>query len=240
MNPWDRPDRLPEEEDANRLYPEPDVVTMRTNRLRMAPAAVLGGLMVALALWQWWTVGDMVDWALSGPRLAAGRFETLLLHMFAHGGLVHLCFNTVALLAFTPPVMQRLGPPGGRAFAAYGALFLASGLAGAALWLAINPASMVPMLGASGAIFGLLGFILRQPDPYAPPAPLISAASRRAVWEWIKLHLILFAIVLGPSLLLGGQASFGLAWEAHLGGFIAGMLLCGPIGRWARAQEGIA
>ena len=199
-------------------------------RRRRIPAIMLAVPMVVAFVWLLWDQGSMIDWAISGPRLAEGRYELIVLHMFAHGGLIHIAFNLSVLAALGPAVMERLGPFGPRSLAGFMVLFLGSGIGGAVLWLAINPSGTVPMLGASGAIFGLLGFLMRHPDPQGKPAALLSPQLARAFTEWIKLHIPLIALFAIPILL--GAENFGLAWEAHLGGFIAGVLLCGPVFSW--------
>lgn len=218
------------EPEAPPLFQPETYVDPLIKRNRRIPAIVLAVPMVIAFVWLLWDQGSMIGWAISGPRLAEGRFELLFLHMFAHGGLMHIVFNLSVFAALGPAIMERLGPLGPRSFMGFMALFFGSGLAGAALWLAINPASTVPMLGASGAIFGLLGFLMRHPDPHGVPAALLSPQLARAFVEWIKLHIPLIALFAIPLLL--GAENFGLAWEAHLGGFIAGLLLCGPILAW--------
>ncbi len=218
------------DEDREALFAEPMYVDEALKRERLVPPLLLSLPMIAAFVWLWWSDGSMTRWAVSGPQLAAGNYETILLHMFAHGGLAHIAFNIMALLAIGPAVMERLGPLGARSISGFLLLFLGCGLAGMALWLVINPASEIPMLGASGAIFGLLGAILRQPDPQLPPAPLLSKAMGKAVVAFVRLHIPLLIIFAIP--LLFGSGFFGLAWEAHLGGFVAGLLLAGPITAW--------
>ena len=92
----------------------------------------------------------MIGWALSASTLGEGRYETLLLHMLAHGGPMHILMNSAALLSLGPLLIARLGPPPA-GWLRFGAVFVLSGLAGAALYLAIHPAGQVPMLGASGS-----------------------------------------------------------------------------------------
>ncbi|RNJ62258.1 MAG: rhomboid family intramembrane serine protease [Porphyrobacter sp. IPPAS B-1204] len=220
----------PEPQAEDLFHPE-TYVDAAIRRQRRIPAMVLAVPMVIAFVWLMWTEGSMIGWAVSVPRLGEGQFALIVLHMFAHGGLMHIAFNLVALAALGPAVMERLGPLGLRSFAAFMVQFFGSGLGGVAVWLAINPTSEVPMLGASGAIFGLLGYLMRQPDPQDQPVPLIGPQLGRAFVEWVKLHLPLLAIFIIPVLL--GGSNFGLAWEAHLGGFLAGMLLCRPIWAWS-------
>lgn len=219
------------EEEENSLFREPPYVDEATRRKRLVPAVLLATPMIIAFVLTFFAGDGMNAWAISGPRLAQGQFETIALHMFAHGGIAHIVFNSMALFAFAPAVMERLGPLHFKSLSAFLALFFGCGLAGMALWLAINPNSEIPMLGASGAIFGLLGFVLRKPDPFGPIIPIVSREMRAALIEWVKLHLPLVAIFIVPVLL--GSEFFGLAWEAHLGGFVAGLLLCGPILKWS-------
>ena len=219
------------EQSADLLFQPETYVDAAVQRNRRIPGMVLAAPMVIAFLWLLWEQGSMIAWAVSGPQLAAGKFELIVLHMFAHGGLMHIVFNLSALAALGPAVMERLGPLAARSFAAFLLLFFGSGLGSLAAWLALNPASDVPMLGASGAIFGLLGFLMRQPDPHGQPVPLFSAQLGRAFVEWVKLHVPLIALFAIPMIFGGG--SFGLAWEAHLGGFLAGLVLCAPIHRWS-------
>ena len=197
--------------------------------LQLVPALILAvPMIIAFGFWGL-DRGGMADWAVSRAGLAAGDYQLVALHMFAHGGLVHLAFNVVALFALGPAVMQRLGRLSLRSFAAFLVLFLLSGVAGLGAWLAFP--HDVPMLGASGAIFGFLGFILRQPDPDKAPIALFSREMTQAFVVLLKLHLPLLAIFAIPLLL--GAGYFGLAWEAHLGGFVAGLLTHGVVMRLA-------
>lgn len=219
------------DQSAETLFQPETYVDPAIRMQRRIPGIVLAVPMGIAFIWMLWDRGSMIGWAVSGPRLAEGRFELIVLHIFAHGGLLHIIFNLSALAVLGPAVMERLGPLSPRSFTAFIALFLVSGLGGMAVWLMLNPASTVPMLGASGAIFGLLGFLMRHPDPQGVPAPLLSPQLGRAFFEWFKLHIPLLALFALPVLL--GGAHFGLAWESHLGGFLAGMVLCKVIWAWS-------
>jgi len=224
-----RQNDTPERSAAPLFQPE-TYVDAATRQRRRVPGMALMAPMIIAFVWMMWEHGSMIAWAVSPSRLSEGRFELIVLHIFAHGGLLHIAFNMVALAVLGPVVMERLGPLRLRSFFAFMVLFFGAGLGGFAFWLALNQNSEIPMLGASGAIFGLLGFLMRQPDPQGVPVPLFSPQLARAFVEWIKLHvplLVLFAIPL-----LFGASNVGLAWEAHLGGFIAGLLLCGPLLWW--------
>ncbi len=165
----------------------------------------------------------MTSWGVSGSALAEGRYETVALHMFAHGPIFHILMNMVALVAIGGPLVARLGA----APAAWGrflAFLVLSGLAGMACFLAMHPHGTVPMVGASGAIYGLLGLLLRLPPESGPLLSLRTERMRKAVVQLLKDNFWLFVLLLLPAL-LAGQG--GLAWEAHLGGLLFGLFV-GP------------
>lgn len=147
---------------------------------------------------------------------------TPLTAAFLHGGVLHLVFNLVILLYIG---RQLEGPLGSRAMAV---LLLAGAYAGAlAHWLA-DPQSSVPMIGASGAISALIAvFALIFSRSQAPAIGPIPSHWVRALW--------LAAAWIGIQLLIGfaGGAGFGaIAIWAHVGGFVAGLILARPLLRW--------
>lgn len=139
---------------------------------------------------------------------------TILSSMFLHGGLAHLGGNMLMLSLFGGDVEDALG----RARAL--ALYLLAGIAGALAQIAAtawsgDPAAMqVPMVGASGAIAGLLAAYL----VLCPRARVLRLAFAGA---WVLLQLL--------SVVLGGNP--GVAFVAHVGGFAAGLLLVRLLGR---------
>lgn len=155
--------------------------------------------------------GSFVPFALT-PLTAA----------FLHGGVLHLAFNLVVLLYIG---RQLEGPLGAKAM---GVLLVAGAYAGAlAHWLA-GPQSAVPMIGASGAISALIAvFALIFSRSETRPIGPIPSHWVRAIW--------LAAAWIGVQLLLGfaGGGEFGaIAIWAHVGGFVAGLILARPLLRW--------
>lgn len=156
------------------------------------------------------------DW---GFVPVAPRLETFFTSMFMHGGLGHLAGNMLFLWIFGDNVEGRLGHLG------YLLAYLASGLAAVILFRGLAPASTVPLVGASGAIFGVEGFYF-----LAFPRNQV----RIVYWiliigsAWIPARLVLGAYfvlnllyTLTPQRGMGG----GVAYAAHVGGFGAGLLL---------------
>jgi membrane associated rhomboid family serine protease len=184
-----------------------------------APALVLIGAFVVVAFSEIFT-GGPARWGLSGQAISEGRWFTIGTHMFAHAGLYHLLMNCSGLLALTPVVFQRFGR-GVSGWLRYGGLYGLSGLVAAATYLALHPTGTIPMVGASGAICGLWGAVTRigENGVFVP-------IRSRQVWLQIKAFVInnaiLFGILLVLVLMSGGKG--GLAWEAHVGGFVFGLL----------------
>jgi len=147
------------------------------------------------------------------PRIPAAL--TLLTSMFLHAGLFHLLGNMLYFWIFGNNVEDFLGP------ARFILFYLFSGLGAALTHIAFNPSSQVPMVGASGAIAGVLGgyFLLY---PRARVDTLIF------LFVFIRVVPVPAALVLGFWFLaqflnigLGG----GVAWFAHIGGFLVGAVL---------------
>lgn len=148
--------------------------------------------------------------------------EALLSSMFLHGGWMHLLGNMVFLWVFGDNIEDLLG------HSRFLAFYLACGVAAALLQFAINPASRVPMVGASGAIFGVMG-------AYAVKFP----HARISMVGWFiilfSFELPAWAVMLyflGVNLFSGIGAIAdvmnergGTAFFAHLGGFAAGVAL---------------
>lgn len=145
------------------------------------------------------------------PLLAAERPWTFVTYMFLHGGALHLAFNLLALFMFGGPVEDRFGT---RSFIGF---YLLCGMSGALLSLLLVQGFAIgtPIVGASGAIYGVLvAFAWHWPDApiYIFPLPVPIPA------KW------LVTFVFAVSLLLAVPGGGGVAHLAHLGGMIAGFL----------------
>lgn len=183
-----------------------------------APAYVLIALFIAVFIAEM-TGSGPADWGLSAQALAEGRWQTIPAHMAAHAGLMHMLMNGSFLLGVTPVVMIRFGV-GPSGWLRYAGLFLVSGLLGAAFYLALHPTGAVPMVGASGAICGLWGAAARI-GPEGEILPIRSGQVWGQVKAFAKMNLVLFSLLFVLVWISGGEG--GLAWEAHLGGFLFGL-----------------
>jgi membrane associated rhomboid family serine protease len=192
--------------------------------LQAAPAYAVVAVCIAVFLYGVFT-GDSTrggiqwDWGLSAAALAEGRWYTLASHMVTHAGLMHLLMNTSFLLAITPVIMARFGV-GPSGWLRFGILFLISGLLGAAFYLALHLNSAVPMVGASGAICGLWGAASRI-GPEGEIVPIRSGPVWIQIKAFARMNVILFAFIFFLTWVSGSVG--GLAWEAHLGGFLFGL-----------------
>ncbi len=144
---------------------------------------------------------------------------TIFTSMFMHGGLFHIAGNMLYLWIFGNNVEDTLGH--GRFLIFY----LASGVAAALAQTAVGPDSTVPMVGASGAVSGVLGaYLLLFPRAFVTTLIILGF-----FWRLVQVPAVVvlgFWIVLQVLNGLGSfGASGGVAFFAHIGGFVAGMAL---------------
>lgn len=190
-------------------------------------AQVPGWILLALCwiAWLWFVIEgrSMAEWGISAATLAQGRYETLLLTMFAHAGLLHLGMNSAVLASLAPVTVSAMGG-GQRGALPFFAFYLLAGLAGSLLYVGFNPGGTIPAVGASGAISGLIGFVARL-GTHGRLLPLLGRELATRIWDFLKANLILIALFALPALFGGGGIM--IAWEAHLGGFLFGLLTAG-------------
>ena len=186
--------------------------------IRILPIAITGAL---VAIWLLYPQATMNSWALSGQSLRQDGLRPLLLHMAAHGGLLHLLMNAAGLIVLSAPLIASLGRSP-IAFARYSYLLIGSGLLGGALFLAVHPTGSSSMLGASGAIFGLLGALTRINPSTGQVVPLKSMRTWLLAKLFVREHAVVLAVFAVITFLTGSSA--GIAWEAHLGGLLFGLL----------------
>ncbi len=153
--------------------------------------------------------------------ITAGDGLTLLTSMFLHGGWLHIIGNMLYLWIFGNNIEDRLGP------IRFVVFYLLTGAAASVLQIIIDPASSTPMIGASGAIAGVLGgYIVLY--PHARVVTLVF------IFFFVQVVSIPAVILLGwwfviqlfnGVLSLGDYTSGGVAFFAHVGGFVAGVIL---------------
>jgi membrane associated rhomboid family serine protease len=156
---------------------------------------------------------------------------TLVTYAFLHAGWEHVIFNTLWLLVFGSPVLQRFG------LARFSVFFAATAAGAALLHALVNPTDVSVLVGASGAVSGLTAAALRfaftgpgfglgyGPAAMRLPAPPLGEALRDRrvmvfVAVWFGLNLLA-----GLGIPVSGATDVRIAWEAHVGGFLAGLIL---------------
>src|SRR3569833_2303409 len=149
-------------------------------------------------------------------------------YMALHGDWTHLAINCLWLLAFGPIVARRFGAP------LFLLFFLVCGVIGAGLFLVFGWGGPEPVVGASAAISGLMGagirllpgrFAWAQPGE-APLMPLLSRPVLSFSAVWMVMNIVVGTLGLG--MVPEGQS---VAWQAHMGGYLAGLLLAGAFDR---------
>ncbi|MCH8920406.1 MAG: rhomboid family intramembrane serine protease [Chloroflexi bacterium] len=170
---------------------------------------------------------QLVDW-LESPSVVEEP-STVVTSMFIHGGWLHLIGNMLFLWVFGDNVEDAMG------HVRYLVFYLLAGLAATALQVFIDQESLIPMVGASGAIAGVLGAYLVL-YPRATVSVVIPLLWFFGAFPVPAAFLIIFWFLLQ---LLSGVASLGaaagvtegIAFWAHVGGFIAGVVLVGAFRR---------
>lgn len=143
-------------------------------------------------------------------------------NMFLHGGWLHIILNMWTLWIFGPAVEDRLGS------ARFLVFYLMAGIAASLAHAFVNGSSVIPALGASGAISGVLGCYVRM----FPFARLMMIIPVLFIPLFFEVYAIFFAffwlvtqIIPGIISLLIPSDGGGIAWWAHIGGFVGGWLL---------------
>lgn len=146
---------------------------------------------------------------------------TVLTSMFMHGGWMHLIGNMLFLWVLGDNVEDVLG------HVRYVVFYLLSGVAAALTHAGMDPSSTVPMIGASGAISGVIGAYLML----HPRTPIKTLVIRFIVYLPAFVVLGLWIVFQFVNAYLAGAAgaSGGVAWWAHIGGFVAGAILIVPM-----------
>ena len=165
---------------------------------------------------------------LTAHHADAGSFLDRVLpffgYMLLHADTMHIAINCVWLLAFGPIVARRFG---GIAFFVF---FVLCGLAGALCYVALNWGQDAAAIGASGAISGLMGAAIRmirirQPYLNGAALPLVPIFSNQVLGfsaVWLAVNLATGLVGIG----FGGDYQ-AVAWEDHMGGYLAGLVLAG-------------
>jgi membrane associated rhomboid family serine protease len=166
-----------------------------------------------------------------GGAESDGGLWTALTYAFLHGSWAHLLINSVWLAAFGTPMVRRCGA--GR----FLLLSAASAIGGAVLYAWMNPNQLLPMIGASGAVSGLMAaasWFMFAPATWHPAGRLTEPHERprQSLGQMVRNRQVLvflavwfaanyvFAFLPAP-----GATDANIAWEAHIGGFLVGLAI---------------
>jgi membrane associated rhomboid family serine protease len=193
-----------------------------------APGSEPDAIVYQYGLFPWRYSHAFLESRMADPGTLWERAVPFVSYMGLHGGWTHLIINCAWLLAFGPIVARRFGN------VLFLLFFLVCGVLAAITYLALNWGGALPVVGASGAISGLMAAGLRMLPGQAPwavtdEAPLLPLLSRPILMfsaVWAVINLVSAMTGLGT----GGEGGL-IAWQAHLGGYIAGLLLSGPFDR---------
>lgn len=210
---------IPLYDNVPRVHPPVAVLTI----IALNVAVFLYGLRLPHELLtQFYYVFGVVPARLASSHWAASALPpgadpwTLVSYMFLHGDWLHLISNMWVLWIFADNIEDVTGH--GR----FVVFYLCCGLAAVALHVLFNPDSPLPIIGASGAIAGTLGaYLVLYPHGRVATLVLIFIFHFRAAFFlvfWFLLQIL-------SGLEQGGGQAAGVAWWAHVGGFLAGMFL---------------
>jgi membrane associated rhomboid family serine protease len=172
--------------------------------------------------------------AFAPVQLDQGRFAPLVTALFVHGGWAHAGMNAVGALAFGAPAARYLGL-GPRGASGFFLLYIACGVLSCLGYAVAHLHDMTPLVGASGAVSGLLGAstrLIERRDALSPLATRTVVASTAA---WIVINAVMGGLHYAP-----GIGEVHVAWEAHIAGYFAGLILIRPFAavfRQAPPQE---
>ena len=161
------------------------------------------------------------EWALQ-VGLPDDHYFSFISSMFIHGGWLHIIMNMLFMWIFADNIEDRMGP------FRFIIFYLICGVFGSYLQYYFNPASMLPVVGASGALAGVMGayfflypfarIVIWVPLFFLPIFFEIPAIAFLGFWVIIQLKSATISLI-------ANQEVTDVAWWGHLGGFIAGMVL---------------
>lgn len=174
--------------------------------------------------WLGGMVGLWEDLALYPLAVTHGaQMWGLVTHMFLHAGILHLAGNMLFLWIFGDNLEDQMG------HLPFLGFYLACGLIAAGAQIAANPDEWVPMVGASGAIAGVMGgYLLMFPRAKVDVVAIIIILIKIfTIPAWVMLAVWFGVQIFSGYAMHGGDA--GVAYWAHAGGFVAGLILAVPL-----------
>ncbi len=160
--------------------------------------------------------------------LQTGRWAPLVTDLFVHGSWTHAFLNALGALAFGVPVARLFGR-GAVGVAAFFLFFLVCGVLSNLGYAAAHWGAPYVLIGASGAVSGFMGASSRLIERRGELAPFTSRTVIGMAAAWVAVNVVIGWVGLG-----GVSGGAPIAWEAHLAGYAAGLLLVEPVARLLR------
>jgi membrane associated rhomboid family serine protease len=164
------------------------------------------------------------NYGLTPYLVEQGDYVGLFSSLILHGNWAHALMNAAFALAFGVPVARLMGNRLHHAIA-FILFYIVCGVAANVIYVGLHPGSTTPLIGASGAVSGLMGGAARLINTKGVLGPVLS----RTVF-FFGAALVVINLTVGILGSAPGSAGMPIAWEAHLAGFFTGLLLVGP---WA-------
>jgi hypothetical protein len=182
---------------------------------------ITAGESLAMVFQSYGVIPSEVRTTLLSGQFSADVTLTLVTSLFLHGGWIHLIGNMLYLYVFGDNVEDRLGHKGFLVF------YMLSGIGASLTQVLFQPESNIPLVGASGAIAGVLGaYFLLFPRariltviPLVIFFPVVELSAFFFLGFWFLLQFVQASLSFGTSM------EGGVAWWAHAGGFVAGAFL---------------
>jgi|SRR6185312_15366329 len=188
------------------------------------PAVVVPLALIAIYGLQSWLGSETAAeaWGFAPAAFDHGRWDTLVTAIFLHGSWPHVLMNAAFILAFGTPVARRMGADavGALAFLVF---FVLCGTLGNLVFAGLDPKDAAPLVGASGAGSGLMAAASRLMTPTRRLASYLSPPVLAMAGAFVVANLIVAVVGWAP-----GAGDAQVAWQAHLGGYAAGLVLFAP------------
>jgi len=209
--------------------------TARSRKFPLINLLLIGANAFAFFLELGMTPGELEAFIFANGLIPAqllgnppAEWMTIFTSMFRHGGWFHIISNMWVLYIFGDNIEARMGAM------VYFVFYLLSGVAAAFLQTVVDPASQVPMIGASGAVAGVLGAYL----VLYPRSRIASLVPIFFIFTIVELPAFVFLVFWFISQLYSGLFALqgsagGIAWWAHVGGFLFGIFIALIFGRRA-------
>lgn len=185
-------------------------------------ALLVAGTMPLLFWYQTGLSDFGMSMAFRPVDLEQGRWGGLLTSMLLHGNWAHVLMNAVGALAFGTPVARLFSRGLGPLW--FALLYIVGGVVAALGYGLCHIESATPLVGASGAVFALIGASTRLIGPVGLVIPLMHPVVLRQAAGWMAANLVVGLIGFAP-----GMEGASIAWEAHAFGFVFGILAIGPL-----------